>query len=136
MDYYEKNNIISPAYFQYALAVALNKLTIPDGCFVTGPGRSGAVAAVHASHYLGLPYLPPKALGGRTGSSRALRACLVVDTAEYTGKTLRKMCKWYEGRGYETLSCVAFSDPNRIHRFWYEVPSLKRGAANSYVSTD
>ena len=79
---------------------------------VTGPGRSGAVAAVYASHFLGVPYLNP-AFYPR---SSLLHPVLVVDTAINTGRTLRQL-----GRTMRSEHLVAFyHEPPRV-RFWYEV---------------
>lgn len=84
--------------------------------FVTGPGRSGAVAAVYASHYLGLPFKPHKA-----GNYDDDTVCLVVDTVEYTGKTLRKAVSWYQRKGLICESAFAIKE-TRGHYFkmWYE----------------
>lgn len=87
-----------------------------DYSFVTGPGRSGAVAAVYASHYLNIPFKPHKA-----GNYERDHRVLIVDTVEYTGKTLRKASSWYEKRGL--LVDVAFAlKETRGHYFklWYE----------------
>lgn len=79
---------------------------------VTGPGRSGAVAAVYASHILGVPFIPygqkvPLHLG----------RLLIVDTARETGATLRKAERKYFDCAPLTL--VAFEEPPRVV-FWYE----------------
>jgi hypothetical protein len=78
---------------------------------VTGPGRSGAVAAVYVSHWLGLPFLP---WGSKVPVS--LPRVLVVDTATWTGATIRKAMRKY-GAG-----CVVFyvEGPGAMVRFWYE----------------
>lgn len=84
--------------------------------FVTGPGRSGHVAAVYASHYLGMPFKPHKA-----GNYDNDRSCLVVDTVEYTGGTIRKAVSWYERNGLFVRSAFAIRE-TRGHYFkmWYE----------------
>lgn len=77
--------------------------------FVTGPGRSGAIASVYASHYLGVPFLP---YGAKPPEGSKV---LVVDTASQSGRTLRKAC-----RKYEALRFVfAYTEPPRV-KFWYE----------------
>lgn len=85
--------------------------------FVTGPGRSGAVAAVYASHYLGLPFIPHK-----VGRYEGYESVLIVDTVEYTGRTLRKAQKWYMKRGLIATTCFAIKE-TRGHYFkmWYEI---------------
>lgn len=80
-----------------------------DFDFVTGPGRSGAVASVIASHYLGIPFLP---YGTKvSGKPRVL----VVDTAMQSGRTIRKACRRYETDDF----VFAFNEPPRV-KFWYE----------------
>jgi adenine/guanine phosphoribosyltransferase-like PRPP-binding protein len=79
---------------------------------VTGPGRSGAVAAVYASHALGVPFIPygqqhPQHLG----------RLLIIDTARESGATLRKAERRYAG--CTPLVVVAFEEPPRV-AFWYE----------------
>lgn len=89
--------------------------TVLDGVgvgAVTGPGRSGAVAAVYASHMLGVPFIPygqkhPQHLG----------RLLIVDTARESGATLRKAARKYQGA--TPLIVVAFEEPPRV-KFWYE----------------
>ena len=81
--------IVSEGEFAAAIRTALQGVEVGS---VTGPGRSGAVAAVYASHILGVPFIPygqpaPKGLG----------RILVIDTAEESGATLRKA-----GRRYAT----------------------------------
>lgn len=79
---------------------------------VTGPGRSGAVASVYASHLLSVPFIPygqkhPQHLG----------RLLIVDTARQSGATLRKAERKYAGTS--PLVVVAYEEPPRVH-FWYE----------------
>jgi hypothetical protein len=77
---------------------------------VTGPGRSGAIAAVYASHELGVPYIPPT---GRFPEH--LRPLLLIDTAHWTGETIRKAAR---KTGADVVVCV-FDEPPMV-RFWYE----------------
>lgn len=85
------------------------------GC-VTGPGRSGAIAAVYASHLLRVPFIPygqkaPPHLG----------RLLIIDTASLTGKTIRKAAKKYESARPMALVLFDEKDPaiGRV-AFWYE----------------
>ena len=78
---------------------------------VTGPGLSGAIAAVYASHMLGIPFLP----FGQPGPAPVL----VIDTAIHTGRTLRRAVKRYEAMGLPAAWLPVFAEPPRV-RFWYE----------------
>jgi hypothetical protein len=82
--------------------------------WVTGPGRSGAIAAVYASHLLSIPFVP-------YGSSApiGLGSVLIVDTARQSGRTLRKAERRYEAA--QPIVWVAFEEPPRV-AFWYEAP--------------
>lgn len=77
---------------------------------VTGPGRSGAIAAVYASYFLEIPFIP---YGQKCPDT--LTPLLIVDTTRKTGKTLRRAEKKYPG----STSIYAFDEPPRVH-FWYE----------------
>ena|SRR3990167_853907 len=81
---------------------------------VSGPGRSGALAAVYASHYLGVPWLPMGMV-----VPAALRPVLVVDTAMKTGATLRRAA-----RVMQAEMTWVFNEPPRI-KFWYEREAWK-----------
>lgn len=87
--------------------------------YVTGPGRSGAIAAVYASHYLGIPFVPYKHFSHGDA--------LIVDTAMESGRTIRKASKVYGGSDW----IVMFHEPPRV-RFWYEELSRIRGKGNEY----
>ncbi len=105
------------AVFMEALASA------PECDYVTGAGRSGAIAAVYASHYLGIPFVPYKC--------KAAGRALIVDTATETGETLRKA-----SRLYDNAPCIAaFNEPPRV-KFWYEELSIPRGKGNEYGKTE
>lgn len=78
---------------------------------VTGPGRSGAIAAVYASHMLGIPFLP----FGQPGP----HPLLIVDTARKSGATLRKAVRRYDAMGVPSGALAVFHEPPRV-RFWYE----------------
>lgn len=86
---------------------------------VTGPGRSGAIAAVYVSHILGVPFLPYGA-----NVPFQLGSLLIADTARQTGKTIRKALRRYDGFiNVEPL--VVFEEPPRV-TFWYEAPKPQR----------
>jgi len=78
---------------------------------VTGPGRSGAIAAVYTSHILRIPFIPYKQKPPRVGRM------LIVDTALETGATIRKAMRIYAD--YEPLHLVVYMEPPRVI-FWYE----------------
>lgn len=80
---------------------------------VSGPGRSGAVAAVYASHLLGIPFLPYGA-----NVPNELYPLLMVDTAVMSGKTLKKACK----KMMAQLGIAIMEEPPRV-KFWYELTS-------------
>jgi hypothetical protein len=103
------SRVISEAEFAGALRL---KLLGVEARAVTGPGRSGAVASVYASHVLGIPWLP----FGRHCPEH-LRPLLIVDTARKTGATLRKAQRTYNFASPIVL--CAFEEPPRV-RFWYE----------------
>ncbi len=92
---------------------------------VTGPGRSGAVAAVYASHILGVPYIPygspAPVIKHRNG--RIAGRLLIVDTARESGRTLRKAVSRYQHAN--PIVAVAFEEPPRV-AFWYEAPKPQR----------
>ena len=88
--------------------------------FVTGPGRSGAVAGVYASHFLGVPFVPYKvSIHPHT---------LIVDTAVLSGRTIRRASKVYDNAPY----VYAFEQPPRV-KFWYETPTIRRGYKNYFI---
>jgi hypothetical protein len=102
--------LISESEFEQRLRSVL--IGCDDAGAVTGPGRSGAIAAVYASHMLGIPFIPygqkhPQHLG----------RLLIVDTARESGATLRKAQRKYEGTS--PLVIVAYEEPPRVF-FWYE----------------
>lgn len=89
---------------------------VSDGCldcgFVTGPGRSGAIAAVYASHILGIPFIPY----GATAPDHLGRV-LIIDTAMESGATLRKAERKYKDSNPDVRYC--YHEPPRVF-FWYE----------------
>lgn len=103
---------ITEPEFTAALRAALEtSLLAGTARSVTGPGRSGAVAAVYASHMLGVPFLP----FGQPGPSPVL----VIDTAEQSGATMRRAVRRYEAMGLLAAGLSVFNEPPRV-RFWYE----------------
>lgn len=105
--------IVAEPEFRERLTLALQEL--PEraeiGC-VTGPGRSGAVAAVYASHLLGVPFIPY----GRKPPFE-LNRLLIIDTARQSGKTLRKAMKSYHL--HDPIDLAIYEEPPRVV-FWYE----------------
>ncbi len=87
------------------------------GC-VTGPGRSGAVAAVYASHFLAIPFLP---FGSKPPIH--LGPLLIIDTAEQSGRTLRKASRKYDAYDHMTIALYNEREIGRVI-FWYESPTL------------
>jgi len=111
--------LITESIFQTELIVKLyEKFGLYD--YVTGPGRSGAIAAVYASHYLGIPFVPYRCIS--TG------APLVIDTAMQSGRTIRKAQRLY---GNADAICI-FHEPPRV-RFWYEELSRSRGRGSEFM---
>lgn len=109
--------IIPEPEFAARLQALLTDPVYQDAGWVTGPGRSGAVAAVYASHILHIPFVPYGQAAGRLGR------VLIVDTAMESGATLRKAERRY--RAYDPLTCVAWHEPPRV-AFWYEAPKPQR----------
>lgn len=100
--------IISEQVFISELRLALVGIEA-DG--VTGPGRSGAVAAVYASYALGIPFVPygqpfPGTL-------------LLIDTVAQSGKTIRKAQRKLEKAGHKVIARTIYAQCERLH-FWYE----------------
>ncbi|BBB99718.1 hypothetical protein [Bradyrhizobium elkanii] len=112
--------IVSEAEFaQRIRTVLFNKRVEHVGC-VTGPGRSGAVAAVYASHILGIPFIP---FGANVPDKLEL---LLIDTARESGRTLRKSASWYTKKMGRAPTVIAvYEEPPRI-AFWYEARKPQR----------
>ena len=110
--------IVSEPEFRARLVEILAALPADDIGSVTGPGRSGAVAAVYASHLLGVPFIPygspcPTHLG----------RLLIIDTARENGATLRKAERRYAEAQPVVVAC--FEEPPRV-AFWYEAAKPQR----------
>jgi adenine/guanine phosphoribosyltransferase-like PRPP-binding protein len=80
--------------------------------FVTGPGRSGAIASVYVSHFLKVPFIP---FGTKLPADK--RGVLIVDTAMNTGRTIRAAVRRY--MPYMPTMMWFYQEPPRV-RFWYE----------------
>ena len=111
------SKIISEIEFRDRLMSALNGLVGFD--YVTGPGRSGAIASAYASHFMGIPFVPYKC---KIPDSQVL----IVDTAIQSGRTLRKASRYYNDGVNDGPYLYVFQEPPRL-RFWYEELSLVRG---------
>ncbi|MCO6407328.1 hypothetical protein [Hoeflea alexandrii] len=85
---------------------------------VTGPGRSGAVAAVYASHLLHIPFIP---YGAKVPTH--LGRLLIIDTAMESGATLRKAERKYAYADPLVIAC--YHEPPRV-AFWYEAGKPQR----------
>jgi len=108
------SRIVTEAEFDAAIRLLLRdrkKEMDEIGC-VTGPGRSGAIAAVYASHILGVPFIPMGA-----APPTHLGRLLIIDTATETGKTLKKAGVKY--RNHSPLILAVYHEPPRV-MFWYE----------------
>lgn len=114
--------IVSEPEFNERFKGVLSDIPVSEVAAVTGPGRSGAVAAVYASHMLGVPYIP---YGAKCPIVAGKRRLLIVDTARQSGRTLRKAERKYEKA--EPFVRVAFEEPPRVC-FWYESPKPQRYA--------
>lgn len=78
--------VVSEAQFAHSLSEALVGIA-SRAKSVTGLGRSGAIASVYTSHKLGIPY--------GEACPEALQPILVINTAELSGRTLRKAMRRY-----------------------------------------
>lgn len=94
---------------------------------VTGPGRSGAIAAVYASHMMRVPFIPYGA------TVPPLGRLLIVDTARESGATLRKAERRYAHA--QPVIVFAFDEPPRV-TFWYEArkPQHYRHEARAHAA--
>lgn len=110
--------VVSESEFRVHLTNVLHAADIIGVGSVTGPGRSGAVAAVYASHLLRVPFIP-------YGSAAPvhLGRLLIVDTARESGRTLRKAERRY--RYADPVVVVAYEEPPRV-AFWYEAGKPQR----------
>jgi hypothetical protein len=109
--------IVSEEEFRLALWSKLLFEDLSDVGSVTGPGRSGAVAAVYASHLLGVPFIPYGQPAPELGR------LLIIYTARESGRTLRKAERRYAGTN--SIVIATFEEPPRV-AFWYEAPKPQR----------
>lgn len=110
--------IVTEPEFHARLVEILASLPAADIGSVTGPGRSGAVAAVYASHLFGVPFIP---FGSRCPTH--LGRLLIIDTARESGATLRKADRRYSYARPIVVAC--FEEPPRV-AFWYEAGKPQR----------
>ncbi len=82
---------------------------------VVGVGRSGAVAAVYASHALHIPFMPTI-----ESIPSHMSEVLLIDTAQLTGKTMRKAQRKLERNGKKVTPVTLFYEEKTHHIFWYE----------------
>lgn len=117
--------VIQEKEFREVFVKALSELT-EEYAFVTGPGRSGAIASVYASHYLGVPFIP------YTKNPILGPKWLIVDTAIKSGRTIRKASRNYGNADI----CYAYDQSTYLGggrvKFWYEELSMTRGKGNEY----
>jgi hypothetical protein len=112
--------IVSEAEFSERLRLVLQNHRLEHIGAVTGPGRSGAIAAVYTSHILGIPFIP---FGSPCPDKFKL---LLIDTARESGRTLRKSANWYCRRTGEQPTVIAvYEEPPRV-AFWYEAAKPQR----------
>jgi hypothetical protein len=104
--------LVSEPEFHWRLLEVLATNDISDVGAVTGPGRSGAMAAVYTSHALGVPFIPY----GQSHPAH-LGRLLLIDTARKSGATLRKAQRDYAYAN--PLALVCFEESPRV-AFWYE----------------
>lgn len=111
--------IITEPEFAERLRTVISTMT-PIGS-VTGPGRSGAIAAAYASHITGAPFIPYGA-----PAPAHLAPLLIIDTARKSGATLRKAARRYAYANPIVAAC--YHEPPRVV-FWYEAVASERMAA-------
>lgn len=97
--------------FAEALRARLAGFTTPFDA-VTGPGRSGAVAAVYASYMTHKPFVP----FGQPHPG----VLLVIDTVSKTGRTIRKAERRAARLALEAVSLTIYGQSHERLHFWYE----------------
>lgn len=107
--------IVTEQEFSERIALMLTGINAGS---VTGPGRSGAIASVYASHLLSIPFIPY----GNT-MPNSLGKVLIIDTATKSGRTLRKADRKY--KDYDTIIMAIYNEPPRV-AFWYETTKLTK----------
>lgn len=111
--------IITEAQFKKKVAEMLAWMLELEGgvwrpYFVTGPGRSGAIASVYASHFLKVPFVP---FGVMLPGDK--RGVMIVDTAMNSGRTMRRALKKYD-RYLPTMMWFYNEKEQGRVKFWYE----------------
>lgn len=114
--------LVSEQEFSEKLIFELSEKEFSEFGVVTGPGRSGAIASVYASHFLHIPFIP----FGATAPVH-LGRLLIIDTAEQTGKTIRKASRRYDNVPHTVFTL--YKEPPRVH-FWYEVQPQRNERVN------
>lgn len=105
--------VVSEAEFSRTMrSLLVDDAELDSITHVTGPGRSGAIAAVYASHLLGVQFIPYGEL-----LPRGVGSLLIIDTARKSGATLRKAMRLYSD--HDATVRVAYEEPPRV-TFWYE----------------
>lgn len=105
---------VSESEFREAMQKALAGVDTDAIDFVVGAGRSGAIASAYVSHMTGIPFV---AWNNRMPENSLV---MIVDTARFTGRTLRKAEKRYAKHGHSTATIFAFDCPDTHFVFWYE----------------
>lgn len=110
----EMRSQVSEKMFREAITAAMLDIGPADFDFILGAGRSGAIAAVYASHLTGIPFV---AWNNRLPENSKV---LIIDTAKQSGKTLRRAVARYNKLGHEAFSLPIFECDNTHFIFWYE----------------
>lgn len=84
--------------------------------WVMGPGRSGAIAAIYASHILNIPWVPYGFLPRAKGKG------LLIDIAHTNALCLNRAVRRYRTRETETL--LLFHTPDAIPVLWFQCPAI------------
>ena len=105
---------VSEEQFRKAITIWTAGIGPNDFDFVLGAGRSGAIAAVYASHLTGIPFV---AWNNRLPENSKV---LIIDTAKQSGKTLRRAVARYNKLGHEAVSLPIYECDNTHFIFWYE----------------
>lgn len=108
--------VISEALFSEKLQLLLKTCDLSTIKCVTGPGRSGAIASVYASHIIGAPFVP---FGQKLPNH--MQPILIIDTACNSGKTLRRAERKYSN--HNPIVLYVYKEPPRV-KFWYEFTDI------------
>jgi hypothetical protein len=108
--------VISEEEFMCRLKSFLSAYQGVKNYFITGPGRSGAIASCYASHTFKIPFIP---FGQFPKTNRSI---IIFDTAKNSGRTLRKAKRKY--KDYDGIVVAGALYDEKITgrlKFWYEV---------------